>query len=194
MSLLLLLFAFPLFAQRGALTRPVTLAQMTEQAATIVRGRVASVEVEPHPEYKHLRTVVVTLRVNKSLKGKAAETLTFRQFIWDVRDVRSAAGYRAGQDLLLFLNRTTEIGLTSPVGLEQGRFRLFTDAQGKTSAVNGARNSYLFTDSIEQGAPTRMSALSRNVIANSRKRPGPVPIEVVEESVQAYLRESGRSQ
>src|SRR4029077_9563482 len=111
-------------AQRGARTVPKSLDQMVQQAETIVHGSVISARVEPHPELKNLSTVVVSMSVQSMLKGKAQKTLQFRQFIWDIRDQLDAAEYRKGQELVLLLGPVSKYGLTSPVGLEQGRFRV----------------------------------------------------------------------
>ena len=73
-------------AQRGALTAHRNLAQLTQQSETIVEGMVVSARTEPHPSFTALQTVVVTMRVSRTLKGNPAGTLTFRQFIWDMRD------------------------------------------------------------------------------------------------------------
>jgi hypothetical protein len=98
-----LLLAAPAFAQRGALTVPRNLIEMSERAADIVRGTVVSARVEKHPELTNLDTVVVTLRVREALKGGAQGSFTFRQYIWDIRDRWDAAGYRKG---FLALNGT----------------------------------------------------------------------------------------
>ncbi|MFQ5694710.1 MAG: hypothetical protein ACE5HB_01840 [Terriglobia bacterium] len=127
-------------AQRGAMVLHQNLAQMVKQASYIVRGRVVSARVEQHPQFENLATVVVTLRVEETLKGQVGETYTFRQYIWDIRDRFNAAGYRKGQHLLLLLRKPSEYGLSSPIGLSQGRFRIRTDAEGNLHAVNGAGN------------------------------------------------------
>src|SRR5919108_234187 len=73
-------------AQRGALTAPQNLAQLTDAAHVIVRGYIWSANFEPHPELPKLRTVVVKVKVFETLKGSAPPLYTFRQFIWDIRD------------------------------------------------------------------------------------------------------------
>jgi hypothetical protein len=145
-SLFLLAFMWvgPAAAQRGAITAPVNLAQMVEEAGVIVRGQVITAKVEPHPNFPALWTVVVTLRVDESLKGKPVSTYTFRQFIWDLRDREDAAGYRVGSALLLFLLNPNAHGLSSPVGLEQGRFQISADSAGNLYAANGRNNAGLF--------------------------------------------------
>jgi hypothetical protein len=137
-------------AQRGAMTLPRSLEQITQQADLIVQGSIVSVKVEPHPQFHNLRTVLVTFAVEDALKGKAGKTLQFRQFIWDSRDRGDSAGYRKGQQLLLMLNRPSEYGLTSPVGLEQGRFEISRDATGNLIAVNGRGNAGLLAPAAPQ--------------------------------------------
>lgn len=154
-------------AQRGAYTQSRNLAELVAQSPLIVRGYVVSARVEPHPDLHNLSTVLVTLRVAETLKGDTAETFQFRQFIWDLRDRHDAAGYRKGQHVLLLMNPTTRYGLTSPAGLEQGRFRIGRDAAGREVAINGHGNAGLFRDLENQltqkkvKLPPRFSALVR---------------------------------
>lgn len=129
-SILVLALAGGAAAQRGAMVLPRSLDEMTVQAERIVQATVVSAKVEPHPEYPNLSTVVVKLRVRDTLKGAVAQDISFRQFIWDFRDKHDAAGYRKGQELLLFLNKPTDAGLVNPVGLDQGRLVVQRDASG----------------------------------------------------------------
>lgn len=152
----LLLLAPPAQAQRGALVLQQDLAELVAQSATIVRGHVISARVEPHPQFQNLDTVVVTLRVAEVLKGQAGSTYTYRQYIWDIRDRFDAAGYRKGQHLLLLMTKPSRYGLSSPVGLAQGRFRIIVDREGELYAVNGAGNH----------------GLLRNLSTRLAKRPG----------------------
>ena len=114
--------ATPAFAQRGAMTVPRNLDQLTDRAADIVRGTVVSAHVEKHPQLTNLDTVVVTLRVRETLKGQANGTYTFRQYIWDVRDRYDNAGYRKGQDLLLLMNRAEPLRPHEPSRHRTGPF------------------------------------------------------------------------
>ena len=139
-----LLAATPARAQRGAITLPRNLEQLTQQAAVIVRARVLNAHVEPDPDYPSLWTVEVTLHVEEVLKGKAGGTLAFREFIWDLHDRADSAGYVRGEDVVLLLNHASSLGLTSPCGLAQGIFRLRRDARGNLSAANGFGNAGLF--------------------------------------------------
>src|SRR5205823_3374571 len=131
-------------AQRGAVTLPRNLTQLTTQAALIVHGRVLYSHVEPHPQYRNLSSVVVTIGVFDVLKGTAGKSLSFRQFIWDPRDIADRGGYHNGDELFLFLNKVTAAGFTSPVGLEQGRLRLVRGLGGEASVAPAVANSLLY--------------------------------------------------
>ena len=172
-------------AQRGAIVKPQNLAEMVDEAATIVRGHVISARVETHPQLTGLYTVVVTLKVEEVLKGEAGETFTFRQFIWDVRDRYDAASYRKGQRLLLLLIKPSQYGLSSPVGLEQGRFRILRDPQGHEFAVNGVGNAGLFKDvapALTKKNVQLTPALSTLV---TEHRKGPIELKDLEDIVRA---------
>ncbi len=170
-------------AQRGALVAPATLTELTARANTIVRGRIISATVEPHPELRHLTTVVVTLRVERVLKGQAGETFTFRQFIWDIRDKRTAAGYRKGGEVLLMLRAPSRYGLSSPVGVEQGRFRIVRGPKGEVTARNGQDNVGLLrgvaAESARKGA--KFSARANSLLTTHQR--GPVPLQELEEII-----------
>jgi hypothetical protein len=150
--------------------------------------------VEPHPDYKNLKTLLITLQVEDVLKGGTAKTLTFRQFIWDLRDISDAAGYRVGDEVLLFLNRPTAINLTSTVGLEQGHFRITKTRSGDSLAINGDGNSHLMSGLIETGTlnVSKLSARSRSTMQNFRQ--GSVDLDALKESVRVLLQSSARAQ
>lgn len=175
------ILTLPVHAQRGAITAPRNLPQLTQSAGTIIQGSVLSAKVEPHPELSGLQTVVITLRVARTLKGAPTSTFTFRQFIWDMRDRYDAAGYRRGQNLLLFMNAPSQYGLSSPVGLEQGRFRISRDAQGNLAATNGAANAALLRGVTEKVAAANLSRATAQTVAQHRS--GPIPLAQLTEII-----------
>jgi hypothetical protein len=122
-------------AQRGAITLPCNLADLSSNARQIIQGRVVSATVEPDPRYNHLQTLVLTLAVDDVLKGQAPTTFTFREFLWDIRDISDHAGYHLGDEVLLFLNGPTTLGFVAPVGLQRGRFRVVKGADGQDSVL-----------------------------------------------------------
>ena len=183
-AFLALLLVSPLAAQRGALTLPRSLDQLVDQAATIIRSHVVSARVERHPTLTNLQTIVVTLRVQQTLKGQAGQTFTFRQYIWDVRDRFDAAGYRKGQHLLLLMNPPTRYGLSSPAGLGQGRFRILRDAQGHEYALNGHANAGLFRQMaprLEKRGLPLSPAMARMV---TQHRSGPVQLDELQNFIR----------
>ena len=179
---LALLAPAPAAAQRGAITVPRNLNQLTERAGIIVRGTVTSAKVERHPDLGG-RTVVVTLQVKKALKGQTGDTFTFRQYIWDIRDRYDAAGYRKGDELMLILLTPNRYGLTSPVGMEQGRFRILRNRAGKEVAVNGVGNARLFQGMEPEAQPEGVSPQLTKML--QEKRAGPVPVSDLELLISA---------
>jgi hypothetical protein len=186
-----LLLSMTASAQRGAAVMSRNLAELTAQAETIVVAHVAFAEVKSHPQLLHLQTVVVTLRVNETLKGVPQETLTFRQFIWDPRDIADGAAYRRGDELLLLLNKENAYQLTSPAGLNQGRFEIRRDESGKGYAINGNGNQRLFDGMAPVAAP--LSASSRAVIAKSQTIAGPVALDDLRQTILDLVAAQGRA-
>ena len=148
----LVLLPMPAAAQRDARVLHQNLADMVAEAQTIVLGRVVSVKAEPHPEFENLKTIVVTLDVQEVLKGQATRQLTFRQYVSHPLDFKGRLGYSSGQEMLLLLIKPSQFGLSSPAGLEQGRFRVNTDAYGNRTVVNGLNNAGLFRN-VQKTAP-----------------------------------------
>lgn len=177
--LVLVVVALPAWAQRGALTVPRNLDQLTERAGIIVRGTIMTARVERHPDLGG-HTVVVTLRVKKTLKGQAGNTFTFRQYIWDIRDRYDAAGYRKGDEVLLMLLTPNRYGLTSPAGMEQGRFRILRDRGGQELAVNGVGN-FMLLRGMEAQVQSKAAGLSPQLMRMlQQNRATPVPVQDLE--------------
>lgn len=171
-----------LWGQRGAYTATADLDQLVRSAHTIFRGHVVSARIEPHPQFPNLQTVVVTMTVDRLLKGEASSTITFRQFIWDSKDLPSSADYHKADELILFLNPVSPYGLTSPVGLEQGRFRVLRGAKGARFAVNGRGNAGLF-EHVASRAATRGVVFSKQTSAMLSKPGGEAPLASFEDAI-----------
>ncbi|HET9742521.1 MAG TPA: hypothetical protein VFQ00_07220 [Terriglobales bacterium] len=185
----LLLVSGGAWAQRGALTTSRGLDQLTQEAQTIVRGYVTSAKVERDPELRNLTTVLISMNVEETLKGSPQKTLQFRQYIWDMRDQLDAARYAKGEELLLMLGPVSPYGLTSPVGLDQGRFRISRDNKGQAMAVNGRGNLRLF-EATEQRARARGMKLSPRVttlVRQSQTKAGPLPLADLEDTIRAFV-------
>ena len=166
----------PALAEHGALTIPRNLDQLTHRSAVIVRGTVISARVEKHPELNALDTVVVKLQVRETLKGQTGSTYTFRQYLWDSRESKSAGGYQKGQDLLLMMIEPSAYGLSSPAGLEQGRFRISRDRKCREIEANGRNNVRLF-DGIAAQVAAKGTPLSLRTASLVQKHvQGPVEL------------------
>lgn len=153
LSFLSIVFLFSLallpsvtMAQQGALVAQRNLAELVDDAGVIVVGRILSARVQPHPDYKNIPTVLVAVQVEESLKGDAAGIYVYRQAILDIREQFNTAGYKKGQPVLLLLASPSRYGLSSPMGLGQGSFRLLQDRRGQRFAVNGFGNAGLFLE------------------------------------------------
>jgi len=183
---LFLLLAPAARSQSSATVAQADLNYLVENAKTIVRGNVVSTVLEPHPQFGNLQTVVVTLAVAKTFKGQAAATLTFRQYVWNVKDVTGTSGYHKSQELLLFLNPTSLYGLTSPVGMEQGHFRVLHDKHGNRYAMNGRGNVGLFTDVMAKSV-ARGVTFSVQAKAMLSKTGGQVSLGTLEETIEGLV-------
>lgn len=179
------LAAAPALAQRGAMTVPRNLDQLTDRASDIVRGTVVEARVEKHPELSNLDTVVVTLRLRETLKGSAQGTYTFRQYIWDIRDRYDAAGYRKGQEYVLLMNAPSRYGLTSPAGMEQGRFRIQRDRSGREMAINGTGNLRLF-DGLDDNAKLSAPLTAKQTSLVAKHRGGPIQLAELTAMIRAF--------
>lgn len=186
--LLACLFSLPLYGQEAALAAQRNLDVLTSRAATIVRGHVKSAQIEPHPQFKHLMTLAVTMQVDSVLKGSADKEFTFRQYVWDVRAQYNKAGYLKGQELLLLLNPVSEYGLTSPAGMDQGRFFIQRKADGTATVVNGVNNAGLFKGMAEASAKKGVTLSSRSRAMVQSTASGPVPLSDLEDTIRALVK------
>jgi hypothetical protein len=179
--------ATPASAQQGGMTVPLDLARMVDESENVVLARVTDVKAEKHPQLQNLDTVVVTLDIIEPLKGGPGRQYSFRQYVFDIRDRDSKLGYRVGDEVVLLLRRPSAQNLTSPVGFEQGRFRVERDAQGNRFLRNGIDNAALF-DGVDKTAPTLKNHISPAVQQMVvQHRSGPISYEDFRSFVQGVL-------
>lgn len=179
------LLTAPAFAQRGAMTIPRNLDQLADRASDIVRGTVVEARVEKHPELTALETVVVTLKLKETLKGDAQGRFTFRQYLWDARDVHDAAGYRKGQDLILLMVAPSPLGLSSPAGMGQGRFQVRRDRAGREMAVNATGNAQLFAGLADARPAAALTQRQAGLV--DKHRGGPLAAADLTALIRAYV-------
>jgi hypothetical protein len=184
--LVIILCSLNLEAQRGALTVARSLDQLTGEADVIVHGYVTSAKVEPHPQLTNLTTVVISMEVEETLKGTPRKSLVFRQYIWDIRDKLDGARYKKGEELLLMLGPVSKYGLTSPVGLEQGRFRVIRDSSGQRTAVNGRGNAGLFRASETRAQAKGIKLSARQIQLMRQEQPGPLALDDLKGAIRTF--------
>ena len=185
---LALALTIPLGAQGRALTIPLSLDQLADLSATIVLGHVVGAKFEAHPDFPNVKTLLVTLRVQETFKGQPRKVFTFRQYVWDIRDRFGPTGYRKGQHMLLLMHAPSRSGLSSPVGLSQGRFRVLRDQQGNEYAINGHANVGLFRNMVPrlEKAGVHLSPEIEQFVKEHRS--GAVQLKKLRDLIRAVLR------
>jgi hypothetical protein len=170
-------------ARAELITRQVNLAYLAQRAHVIVQGRVTAVRYEGLPGYPHVPTVLVTLEVERMLRGPAGGHYTFRQWISSRRMLAGKRGYQVGQRLLLFLPAASDAGLSSPIGQEQGRFHIVRDARGPDRVANEFNNAGLFKN-VSEAAEKAGTGLSEKQLHTASTPSGPVPLQDFVELVE----------
>jgi hypothetical protein len=173
-ALVCILSASPLPAQYAV--RPANLAYLARRADVIFQGQVTDVKHEPLPGYRNIRTVRVTLSVERALRGLPGRTYTFREVYLGLRLPDGKQTYRTGQRLFLFMPSPSRYGLSSPIGIGQGRFHIAVDAAGGAKLANEQGNAGLFRD-VERDAGRAGKKLTANQRKLASTRGGSVPLE-----------------
>jgi hypothetical protein len=163
----------PHLLQAQFMSLPVDLTYLCQRADVIVQGKVISVRNATLPGYPNIRTVEVTLQVENMLRGPSAGNYTFRESYLGMRPRMGKQNYQSGQRVLLFLPSPSQIGLSSPVGLEQGRFHITRNAGGSETIANEVGNEGLFRN-VEQKASSQGKKLTSEQLRTVSIKRGPV--------------------
>jgi hypothetical protein len=156
--------------------RQVNLAYLSQRADVIVQGQITSVRHTHLDGYPNIPTVEVTLNVERSLRGLPGKTFTFREAYLGLRSREGKQGYSVGQSLFLFLPSPSQYGLSSPIGIGQGRFYIAADSAGSAKLANEYGNAGLFRD-VERDAGKAGKQLSQDQRKFASTKRGPVPLE-----------------
>jgi len=144
--------------------RPINLEEMALRADRIFLGRCTGVQVERDPDLGQMVTYA-TFVTRRTVKGSANGKVTIKLLGDQVEDggpgrgIEGAARFREGEEVVLFLYGDSGRGLTSPVGLGQGKFVVFEDKQGKRLALNAFGNETLFRN-LSPGTRRKLGDLS----------------------------------
>jgi hypothetical protein len=124
--------------------RSMSLEETTAEAGRIVQGKV--VEVRAGTDDSGLPATWITFQTTRTLKGTRKAQVTVKQFgnadatsgklLGYVPDLPR---YTVGEEVVVFLRPESARGFTSPVGLEEGVYRIGVDG-GRRVARNSRAN------------------------------------------------------
>ena len=183
-ALVLCFITAPLHAQ--LLVKPVNLTYLARRADVIVLGQVTDVVHESLPGYPNIPTVKVTLKVENMMRGPEGDTYTFREVFVGLRAKTAKKGYTAGQQLLLFLTAPSKLSLSSPVGIEQGRFHIVSQPRSNPLVVNEQGNMGLFGN-VAEAAKMAGRPLTENQLRIASSEKGPVQLGEFVSMVQNFM-------
>ena len=104
---------------------PMNLDQMTQDSGKIIHGKVVGIREEIH-ETLGIPVSVISVQIEECLKGDATGQVQFRQ----VKGMGLPV-YRQGDEIVIFLYPESKVGVTSPVGGDQGLFKVMATQEGK---------------------------------------------------------------
>lgn len=134
----------------------LNLEQMTALSDQVFTGKCAKISKSTDSSWHSIQEV--TFDVEEVLKGDPVPTVTFKQLVSGAKEIRGTQGervvvqglfhelptYRVGEESIIFLSAADPgSGLTAPIGLAQGKFKVTNSSQGKL-VVNGHNNKALF--------------------------------------------------
>lgn len=187
-SLVLIVFVLLVSASVNALTvLQLNLEQLTALSEKVFSGQCVSVVSEKDASGRPVETV--TFRVDKMLKGEPSDTVTFRQLSAGAEGVsakntavqgvfRELPRYQKGEEEVIFLSEEGEWGLTAPIGLSQGKFKVTTSSDGQKFVANGLANRGLFMGWKKSPAfqKAAVNAGALKLVSHSRSG-APLPFE-----------------
>ncbi len=118
--------------------QPLYLDQIIDSAATVFEGTCISNRSERDAR-TGLIVTYTTFQVQDPLKGAPTPTHTIKQIGGRLvnddgsvqgRRVEGVPGFEVGEHYIVFLYGTSSAGFSSPVGLDQGKFSINSDASG----------------------------------------------------------------
>lgn len=163
----------------GISVKTVNLEEMVNYSGRVFYGRCLSAQTSQHPQMG-ISMKTYRFRVLEALKGvETGDIVEVRQV--SGRTIPGIPEYRKGQEILLFLHPDSRKGLTSPVGLEQGIFRVETTFDGEPAFVNSLQNRNLVHQlAAESSARAGLSADQVTRIVSGQ----PIPLSVLRGAVE----------
>ena len=166
----------------GASVERINLFEMVRAADRIFWGRCLEAESGQEPS-TGLPVTTYTFEVLRGLKGaQAKESVRFRQLSGGpAGGIRGLPEFSPGQELLLFLYPDSRLGLTSPVGLAQGMFRVGKGGRGGQAVLNRVGNANL----LHRASSTQIRGSTLSAEEQAALRPGaPISLDRFESVVR----------
>jgi hypothetical protein len=150
----------------AAMVSKMEMTDLVQNADKVFRGTVLSKEPGTvHAGGGELPTTIYTLRVDDALKGDfgsgKAATVIEVTMLGSMKDAAPTGKYQnlssvmnvnpdliVGREYVLFTTSPSAIGLSTTVGLNQGLFSVFNNAQGREMTANGLGNQGLFDGAV----------------------------------------------
>jgi hypothetical protein len=185
---------------QATMVLPQNLEQLESRAGLVFVGRCTSHTTELGA--RGLAVNVFTFEVIEPVKGPARKGahIEVRQFGSGapnasglIAHIPGLPSYRVGQEVLLFLNPPSRIGLTSPVGLWQGLFRVVRDRAGKRQIIVGpSRREMLLrgVDATKYAADERLTDAEKRLLT---RLPGRVDVTTFCSLVRKIARERAKA-
>jgi hypothetical protein len=149
----------------ASIVRTLNLEDLTTRADRIFSGRCVDVREVRHAGLGQTVTYT-TFVVTRAVKGDLHERITIKSIgglgsEGAGRDPFAAVPrFHRGEEVILFLYGDSAAGLTSPVGLGQGKFRIIKNKRGREIALNENGNRTLL-QGLSKGAEGRLTAEQR---------------------------------
>lgn len=126
----------------AAVVKQINLAEMTSSAEYIFSGACIDRETKYDEEIQR-GVCVFTFRVDNMIKGAPRDhfSVIMSKLLVDIKQVPT---FNVGDEVVVFLYGQSGLGLTSPVGLGQGKFSVLHMPGGLKKVVNANNNRNLF--------------------------------------------------
>lgn len=188
----LALFCFAVTVVEASRVLPMNLPQIVEDAGKIFVGKCIEVKSGQDPE-TGLIVTWITFKVSRGVKGDVGETETIKQIGGTHEELTVTSftpTFKVGEEILLFVYPASSIGLSTAVGLHQGKFSIYADEKtGKRKVTNGMPQNILFTPEpikTSKKRGYRIKGADDPVIVKARS----MELEPFIESVKAMIKET----
>ncbi|MBW2146047.1 MAG: hypothetical protein JRI22_03385 [Deltaproteobacteria bacterium] len=173
---------------------PVNLEELVEKAGLIFEGTCMS--VDSRPDEQGIIATYTTFNVHQTWKGEVSTTITIKTYGGRYGSLKMTVpgmpAFKPGEQVFLFLHPTSEIGFTSPIGMGQGRFKIFINPDGGKKLVNDDNNRHLFRNLDWEHMEGSADRNSISQLRMSREpSAGPVGYDVLKHLVEVLLQRSG---